>query len=388
MKTKVENLLWMYLSEVVDLSAALLLSADVMIPDFVNVESAFKVNPEPFQGSENFAIREVVEEIHSVQRKPHAHSIKKFALSSLITRHGESDQVTAVVNYIEFRIEQRVYMLLAFPEKNKRDDNDLKSLQNAIPVLAEYFNLRRTREELANRVSVTELFVREVGHDLATAVQAVVAKLRIICDASVDVAIMRKKASEALIEVMNAYSTADSLGLAVDSNYSARGEFWFGLKECILDACIQLEAEAVERDLVVKADINSSIELLGDRPAILLMMKHMLMNAIKYSIASRSVFVDLRKDEDQIVLDISNAALIKLPRGEDRQKIYDFGFRSDAARVEHVNGSGVGLFTARKIVLAHGGLIWCGESQGITRFHIAFPKTRIRGTTFKKKRNR
>ena len=376
MKTKIEQLLWLCLEESINLSSAFLLRLDELRE--IHVESCHRVAAEPFRGADRFAIVDVIEDIYKTSSSPHGHSIKRFALSNLVPRHGGAKGVAAVVNFCELVHEGEIFVFLVFPKDNKRSEEDLQRMVTALPAFAELFSLKRRSERLDKRVQVTELFVREVGHDLATAVQAVISKLRIICDGAVDVAVMREKASEALVEVMNAYSTADSLGLAVDSDYIARSETWFSLEGCIDDAILQLEAEAKERDLNVKVTLGRRYHINGDRPAILLAFKHLLMNAIKYSVASRSIHIELRQQEDQIVLEISNVAFVKLPKSEDRKKIYDFGYRAASARKEHVNGSGVGLFTARKIILAHQGLIWCKDVKDITKFYISFPYQRVR----------
>lgn len=385
MKSKVESLLWVQLDKLIEMNSALFLSLDEADETTVDVESAHNLDPAPFRGSEKYAVVDIIKEIFTTQRKSHIHSIKKYALSNLIPKHGGSPHVAAIANFASHKHHDKTYVFLIFPKDNRRSDTFTETLDRAIPVFSEFFWEKRMLAEMRERLTVTEIFVREIGHDLTTAVQAVVSKLRIICDGAIDVEMMRNKASDALVEVMNAYSVADSLGLAVDSSYVARSEIWFQLSKLVSEASDFLEAEAKEKNISIKQSIEETIEIKGDAPAIQLVFKHIILNAIKYSLDSRNVHINARKEEDRIVVDIINNTKVPLPRtAAERSKVFEFGYRSQLAREEHVTGSGVGLFTAKKIILAHDGLIWCEGAERETKFHITFPKIRVRGVTFKR----
>ena len=65
---------------------------------------------------------------------------------------------------------------------------------------------------------------------------------------------------------------------------------------------------------------------------------------------------------------------------EDELHIWDFGWRGDRAKELHVNGSGIGLFTVKKIVTAHGGSVSvrvAGKYNEIITFQIRIPKEHI-----------
>ena len=65
---------------------------------------------------------------------------------------------------------------------------------------------------------------------------------------------------------------------------------------------------------------------------------------------------------------------------EDELHVWDFGWRGDRAKEQHVNGSGIGLYTVKKIVSAHGGgvnLKVTGEYSNVITFLFRIPKKKI-----------
>jgi len=65
-----------------------------------------------------------------------------------------------------------------------------------------------------------------------------------------------------------------------------------------------------------------------------------------------------------------------LEEEEEELHMWEFGFRGKRALELHVNGSGIGLYTVKKIVLAHGGRYWCTvarEAENVVTFLFAIP---------------
>jgi signal transduction histidine kinase len=56
------------------------------------------------------------------------------------------------------------------------------------------------------------------------------------------------------------------------------------------------------------------------------------------------------------------------------KQIWDFGYRGKLAKELHVNGSGIGLYTVKKIVSAHLGWTDAESRDGTTEFFIHLPK--------------
>src|SRR4051794_23934837 len=100
---------------------------------------------------------------------------------------------------------------------------------------------------MKDRLQVMETFVREVGHDIASAVQAIVPKLRNVRNGLIQGEAVNAKLAEAEGEILSTYRIADSLGITVDPEYNIGvGEF-FDLKATINNVMNHCRSEAAER---------------------------------------------------------------------------------------------------------------------------------------------
>ena len=97
----------------------------------------------------------------------------------------------------------------------------------------------------------------------------------------------------------------------------------------------------------------SSPEVKADQELLLLALTQLLENACKYSQPGSTVTVQLQDREDNMELCISNTGG-SIPSRE-RHRIFDRFYRGSAVRL--TPGSGLGLYVARKIALAHGGAL-------------------------------
>ena len=93
-------------------------------------------------------------------------------------------------------------------------------------------------------------------------------------------------------------------------------------------------------------------EILVDSELILLAISQLLENACKYSRPEARVTVDLKREGPAAVITVWNDGP-PIP-GPERELIFNRFYRGTAAR-RIAPGSGLGLFVARKIALAHGG---------------------------------
>lgn len=98
-----------------------------------------------------------------------------------------------------------------------------------------------------------------------------------------------------------------------------------------------------------------------DRRRIAQVFDNVLSNAIKYSPADTDVLISLSEDGESVTVSITDRG-IGIPRAQ-RQQVFERFYRVQARR--HTNdGSGLGLFISRGIIVAHGGEMWLESRIG------------------------
>lgn len=95
-------------------------------------------------------------------------------------------------------------------------------------------------------------------------------------------------------------------------------------------------------------------------------------NAIKYSPEGGKVAIASAYGMGKVSLSITDSG-IGIPLA-DRERLFEKFVRMENAKKVDANGSGLGLFIAKKIVDAHGGTIWFTSDEGVgTTFYIELP---------------
>lgn len=140
-------------------------------------------------------------------------------------------------------------------------------------------------------------------------------------------------------------------------------EFLHLLEERHLE--IRINDESIERHVPIQ----------GHQEMLRQVLVNLIDNAIKYSLPNTTIIIRGRKWPEGSALEISNQGLPL--SAQERERIFERGFRTKGARAAVPHGTGLGLWLVRKIVEAHGATIRCLEvlEDGKKRilFRILFP---------------
>jgi signal transduction histidine kinase len=365
---------WRGLAQEHGFQALLLISVQPNARSF-EVTSSWNVPIAPFNGADKPTVMDVLGDCFRRHPKYHVHAIKNFALAQLIKKYSKSEAGTTRMWFVPISCEGNYFVFLGFV----RHDSDraipetfAADLANVLFVTAAVASHR----EISHRLAVMEIFVKEVGHDFATSVQAAVATLRNITQGRIRGDAIPRKARDVEEEIMSAYRIADALGIAVEANYQIREPDDYDLSDVLARVIDRHRAEAEERGNRVKMQTNiRSLPMWGDRKAIEVALGHLVMNAIKYSFPRSSVLISTERGTSEVIVRVTNSGL-RLPTGEELHDIWKFGYRGQEAKEQHVNGSGIGLYTVRKIAAGHSGnatVIVDSQNPDTSHFEIRLP---------------
>jgi two-component system sensor histidine kinase KdpD len=142
------------------------------------------------------------------------------------------------------------------------------------------------------------------------------------------------------------------------------------LVERLIDQCRSQFGRRISLKLA-----SGDVEVMADSELLSLAMTQLLDNACKYSNPGSAIAVELELENGHVEMRVRNEG--NPIRSEEQERIFERFFRG--SETEHVTpGTGLGLYVARKIVRAHGGLLELNLShptREITTFQIRLPTT-------------
>lgn len=114
-----------------------------------------------------------------------------------------------------------------------------------------------------------------------------------------------------------------------------------------------------EKNIQISVDSNGggfgrAPEVLAMKPLISQAFSNIIENAVKYSDGDTHIRIDGKheRSSDTVIVNVRNRGI---PLPQEPQKIFDRGFRSDAAKNKYPAGTGFGLYIAKRIVEIHEG---------------------------------
>jgi len=101
-------------------------------------------------------------------------------------------------------------------------------------------------------------------------------------------------------------------------------------------------------------------------------LQNLFENSIKYSKLNGKVFISLKEKSDFIEVSIKDTGIGISEEG--KKNIFEKFYRDSTAQKKESVGSGIGLFTVKKIVEGHEGKIWFESTEGEgTTFFFTVP---------------
>ena len=125
----------------------------------------------------------------------------------------------------------------------------------------------------------------------------------------------------------------------------------------------QLASTAKSRDLIIECNVPSDFPVLQlDEAKLRQAIMNFIDNAIFYSHPGGVIKVDLVKTATELVLTVQDSG-IGVP-ADERHRLFTKFYRATNARTARPDGTGIGLFMAKKVVVEHGGSIIFTSVEG------------------------
>lgn len=105
----------------------------------------------------------------------------------------------------------------------------------------------------------------------------------------------------------------------------------------------------------------------ADKEHLSVVLQNLIENAIKYSNMHGKIFITLKKDDDFMQVSVKDKGVTISEEG--KKHVFQKFYRDEGAQKKEAMGSGMGLYTTKKIIEEAGGKIW-------------FESTKEDGTTF------
>ena len=104
-----------------------------------------------------------------------------------------------------------------------------------------------------------------------------------------------------------------------------------------------------------------------------LIIDNLVGNAIKYTPAGGSIYVNVRGDGDHALINVTDTGLGI--SGDDLPHIFQKFYRSDNSDTRTIGGTGLGLYIVKKRVESLGGRVWAESAFGEgSTFYVSLPR--------------
>jgi heavy metal sensor kinase len=215
--------------------------------------------------------------------------------------------------------------------------------------------------------------VADASHELKTPVSVIRAEC--------DVTLQRERSREEYVETIKSIREVtasidgvvrDLLSLArLDSGILDPADFLpLSINECLGKMIAMMTMLAEEKHVEIMVDFAEDLRVRGNREILAEAFLNLFENGIKYNRANGVLEVSTMKEGEKAVISIRDTG----PgiREDERERVFDRFYRSDAVR--GAEGTGLGLSITRAIIEAHGGEIRVESELGVgSTFIVTLP---------------
>ena len=283
---------------------------------------------------------------------------------------------------------------LAIAIKNAQSMEEVNELNTELQqrIEAATQELRMSNQQLQRLDEAKNEFISMASHQLRTPLTSIKGYLDMLLQGDLgpvrptQKAVLREafSSSERMVQLINDFLSISRLqtGTFTINRQLA------SLSDIVRSEVALLKVVAKQHTITLSVHIDEDVPTLDiDAEKIRQVVMNMIDNAIFYSKERTTVNVSLSCDTHEVVFTVEDQG-IGVPKAE-QSGVFGKFFRASNARKRRPDGTGVGLFLARKVVLEHGGsmIFTSKENKGSTfgfRLPLDQPRTRKRRQIAKK----
>ncbi|MFN2462651.1 MAG: ATP-binding protein [Candidatus Dormibacteria bacterium] len=239
---------------------------------------------------------------------------------------------------------------------------------------------RSTIEALVRMEEISQMksdFLKTVSHELRTPLTVLSGYVEMMKDGSLGevpaswtkpMSQLERKVDELnrLVHMMLEASRAEGPTLRVNLEE-------FDVRGAVNHVVESMQADAERADHVIRSRLpEAELRATADRDKLLVVLRNLVENAVKYSPGAREVDVDLVAEPSGVVIRVADRGM-GIPDAE-KAHVFEQFHRIDSPATASIGGSGLGLFIVRQLVEVQGGQIEVDDREGGgTVFSVRLP---------------
>ena len=240
-----------------------------------------------------------------------------------------------------------------------------KSLQRRIDEATK--ELRFSNRQLQRLDEAKNEFISMASHQLRTPLTSIKGYLDMILEGDLGKitptqrAVLREafSSSERMVRLINDFLNVSRLQTGKFNIDKQKTD----VAQILRDEVALLKVVADQRSVEMNLKIDKKVPLIAaDSEKIRQVILNMIDNAIYYSDPHKKVIISLKNNNDMIEFTVKDSG-IGVPKSEQANLFGKF-FRGTNARKKRPDGTGVGLFLARKVILSHDGEMIFESEEG------------------------
>ncbi len=302
--------------------------------------------------------------------KPYAEVLSpavSAAVGEMIRQMGEMG--FAMEKMVAAKLDQGLEINIAISTSMLRDEN---MVNRGTIVVCRDMTASRELERLRRFDRMKSEFVANVSHELKTPLTSIKAYTEALLDMARDEQVRSfleviDEESDRLLSLIN-----DLLNVSRIQSGRLKMQLAPVPPRAVVDEILGISRLQSDKHQIVPEISDDMPPMLMDKGKMKEVVVNLVSNAIKYSPRGGKVWVRMRRDGQNLRIEVQDQG-IGIPR-EDQDKLFQAFSRGESSHAAGIPGTGLGLVIAKAIVELHDGKIWFESEQGRgTTFFVLVP---------------